>query len=79
MDELHKMFPDAPICDGVNCEMTDLDHAIFMEYEQEDINMQKKGIIKQMFLMNKNEETGEFNDIPFFEWYNGKEWVELKQ
>lgn len=35
IDELHKMYPDAKVCYSRSCQMTDLDHGIFMEYEQD--------------------------------------------
>lgn len=34
MWELHEMFPNANVCYSRSCKFTNLDHAIFMEYEQ---------------------------------------------
>lgn len=72
MSELKQMFPDAKICDSKICGFTDLDHAVFMESEQHDIDMQRKGMIKVMY-----RDLDGSNKIFF--WYDGKQWVELKQ
>lgn len=76
MTELHKMFPDAKVCTSKTCEFNDIDHAIFMEAEQHDLDMQKKGMIKIMYEWINDDGSGK-NKL--FYWYDGNKWVKLTQ
>ncbi len=81
-DELNNMFPNAKPLDSHECGLDNLDHAIFMEHEQHDYDMKKRGMIKVMYKVG---DTGNLKDDwdhafhKFFEWYDGNEWVELTQ
>lgn len=74
MDELVKMFPDAKACRIPTCEMNDIDHAIFMEYEQDIFNAEKQGKIRVMHKMNSATDKERV-----FYWHDGEKWIQLKQ
>lgn len=75
MPELRKMFPDAKFCDSPTCEFEDIDHAIYMEYEQKIKDAERKGMIRIMYRMNKEDDN--FISTKLFHWFNGKKWIEL--
>ena len=74
MDELHIMFPDAKFCTSDKCGMDDIDHAIFMEYDQDLINTQRQGKIRVMYEINSVTDKERV-----FYWHDGNDWIQLKQ
>ena len=76
MKELREMFPDVEYCDDKNCDFSDFDHGIYMQYEQHDIDMIKKGMIKILWRIT-DPLNGDFIHEKTFHWFNGKKWVEL--
>lgn len=81
MHDLEEMFPDAKGCHSKTCELNDIDHAIFMEYEQGKINDAKQGKIRVAFEVGRIGKEGnyEYPRTKIFSWYNGEKWVKLTQ